>query len=220
MAQIFKPTADTWLRLSLALAAAALFFGLLVWFGIGDSAYATRVGWFTGQPVPFSHEHHVRELGIDCRYCHTTVEKSASAGFPATHVCMTCHSQIWTDAEVLAPVRQSYATGRPIAWRRVNSVPDFVFFNHAIHIDRGVPCAACHGRLDDMPLTMAAHPFQMQFCLDCHRDPGPRLRPLDQVFLMPPPSRGRAEERAFASAAVKKFHLEPGRLDQCDICHR
>lgn len=220
MAQIFKPSADTWLRFGLVAVLAAAVLLVLFWTEFAESAWRTRVGWAVEQPVPFSHEHHVGGLGIDCRYCHITVEKSASAGFPPTHVCMTCHSQIWTKAEMLAPVRESYATGHPIAWERVASVPDYVFFNHAIHIDRGVPCVACHGRIDRMPLTKPAHGLQMEFCLGCHRDPANRLRPRDMVTRMAPPQWSEAEHRAFALAAARKFHLDPHRLDKCDICHR
>jgi hypothetical protein len=163
----------------------------------------------------------VAELGIDCRYCHTGVERSANAGFPPTQTCMTCHSQLWTGAEALAPVRASFASGRPLQWKRVSAVPDYVFFNHAIHVNRGVPCVACHGRVDRMPLTWRAHPFQMRFCLDCHRDPAPRLRPPDQVTRMDWSGwREIAAHRGYGVAAARRYGLDPVKLANCSICHR
>lgn len=195
--------------------------GGLMLGGFVNSSYLTRRGLDVAQPVPFSHKHHAGDLGLDCRYCHTTVETSANAGFPATDVCMTCHSQLWTGAAVLAPVRNSFATGQPLAWNRVSSVPKYVFFNHSIHVNRGVPCVACHGRIDQMPLTYRAHAFQMRFCLDCHRDPAPALRPPDQVTRMDwsaweadPRNRGYGAER------LRALHIRVQGLDNCEICHR
>jgi hypothetical protein len=221
MPQIFTATADTWLRATVLAVFLVVCGGGLLMTGLVNSSYVTRAGWSVGQPVPFSHKHHVGELGLDCRYCHTGVETSADAGFPPTSTCMTCHSQLWTGAEVLAPVRASLASGRPLAWNRVAQVPDYVFFNHSIHVDRGVPCATCHGRIDQMPLTWRAHPFQMRFCLDCHRDPAAALRPRDQVTRMD--WSGWEEEpahRGFAAAAARTFHLDPAKLVNCEVCHR
>lgn len=220
MAQIFKPSADSFARLIfgafiLFLAGAFLLGPVAAW-----SAYQGKVGWVVDQPVPFSHKHHVAGLGIDCRFCHTTVETSAHAGFPSTHVCMTCHSQIWTGSPILAPVRQSLANGAPLTWNRVAKLPDFVFFNHSIHVNRGVACVECHGRIDQMPLLARAHPFEMRFCLACHRDPARRLGPTDQVTRMAPLAWDEAAHRRFALAAARRFHLDPTRLDKCDICHR
>lgn len=220
MAQIFTASADTRLRAAvligaLGLVAAGLFAG-----GYVNSSYATLVGWTQHQPVPFSHEHHVSGLGIDCRYCHTTVETSSEAGMPATHICMTCHSQLWTGAPVLAPIRESMASGEPIKWNRVASLPDYVFFNHAIHINRGVPCVTCHGRIDQMPLTYRAEPFQMQWCLECHRDPAPHLRPPELVTKMDWSDWDPSEHRLHGEAAVEAFGIEPAKLDHCYICHR
>jgi hypothetical protein len=220
VAQIFEPSADTYARL-------ALIGGVSVLLGVGllgpvaaRSDYQSKVGWTVEQPVPFSHKHHVGGLGIDCRFCHATVETSAHAGFPSTHVCMTCHSQIWTGAAMLAPVRRSMATATPLVWNRVSKLPDYVFFNHSIHVDRGVPCVACHGRVDTMPLLSRAHPFEMRFCLDCHRDPAGRLGPVAAVTRMTPLAWDEQTHRRFASAAARRFHLDPARLDKCDICHR
>jgi len=170
--------------------------------------------------VPFSHTHHVAGLGLDCRFCHATVETSAHAGFPSTHVCMTCHSQIWTGAEMLAPVRQSLASGEPLQWNRVAKLPDYVYFNHSIHIARGVACVECHGRVDTMPLLARAHPFEMRFCLDCHRNPAERLGSKNEVTRMSPLGWNEATHRRFALAAAQRYHLDPNRLDKCDICHR
>jgi hypothetical protein len=221
MPQIFTTSADTWFRLTVLLVF-LLVFGLgLLGSGYVNSTYATRVGWTVDQPVPFSHKHHVGELGLDCRYCHTGVETSASAGFPPTKTCMTCHSQLWTGADALAPVRASLASGQPLKWNRVSAVPDYVFFNHAIHVDRGVPCVACHGRVDQMPLTVRAQPFQMTFCLSCHRDPAPRLRPPDQVTRMDWSGWDNIPaHRAYGVRAVKAFGIQPAKLVNCEICHR
>ena len=220
MAQIFRPSADTWLRVAMLAAVLVAVGGLLAASGYADSAYATRVGWVLDQPVPFSHAHHVGGLGMDCRYCHVTVETSAHAGLPSTHVCMTCHSQEWTRAPALEPVRRSWAMQRPLQWNRVAKLPDYVYFNHSIHLSRGVPCTACHGRVDRMPLMARAKPFEMKFCLDCHRDPLPHLVPLDAVADPEPPKWTRQEQHAFALRQARRLHIDPARLDNCDICHR
>jgi len=220
MPQIFRPSADTWLRLAAATMALLLSGGLASAGGFAGSTYVNQVGWIEEQPVPFSHKHHVGDAGIDCRYCHASVEQSARAGLPSTHVCMTCHSQIWTGAEVLAPVRASYANDRPIAWMRVSQLPDFVYFNHSIHVKRGVPCVECHGRIDTMPLTYRAEPFQMQWCLDCHRDPAPRLHPVGEVTMMPPPPRTDAAARRYGEQLIRAHQIDLGRLVNCETCHR
>ena len=155
--------------------------GAIAYSAMGSS-YATQQGVRRDQPVPFSHEHHVGGLGIDCRYCHTSVTESSFAGLPATEVCMTCHSQIWTNAPMLEPVRQSWRTGTPIQWQRVNSVPGYVYFNHSAHVNKGGGCATCHGRVDRMPLMYQAASLEMRFCLDCHYDPAKFLRPREEVF--------------------------------------
>lgn len=221
MPQIFTASADTRLRaafLILALLAA----GALALVKYQDSAYATLKDWVRDQPVPFSHEHHVGALGIDCRYCHTSVEDDAQAGLPATHVCMTCHSQLWTSAPMLAPVRQSLATGEPLVWNRVARVPDYVYFNHSIHVDRGVACVECHGRVDQMPLMKRAHAFQMQWCLDCHRNPGPSLRPPEEVTRMDWSSwkKDPKAHEDYGRLMMKVYGIKPAELDDCSICHR
>lgn len=186
---------------------------------IERSPYVTDAGVFRDQPIPFSHKHHVNGLGIDCRYCHTSVEDSSFAGIPATRICMTCHSKIWTGAELLEPVRHSWRTGTPIAWQRVNNLPDFVYFNHQIHVAKGVGCSTCHGRVDLMPLTMQAATLQMEWCLDCHREPERFLRPRDKVFEMDwkPPSDQLRAGRELA----RQYKLLPAQLMQnCSLCHR
>ena len=149
-----------------------------------------RSSWNTGQwverqqPVQFSHKHHVGDDGIDCRYCHTSVETSASAGLPSTTTCMNCHKQIWADSPYLEPVRASFRTGKPIEWIRVHDLPDYAYFNHSIHVKKGVGCSTCHGRVDDMPIVYQAASLQMEWCLECHRAPERFLRPRDKVFDM------------------------------------
>jgi len=135
------------------------------------SSYVTHTDVVESQPIPFSHKHHVGELGLDCRYCHSVVEKSAYPGMPSTHTCMTCHSQIWKTSPILAPLRESYRTKTPLIWNRVYRLPDFVYFNHSIHIAKGIECASCHGQVEQMPLTRKHQAFYMRQCLDCHRDP-------------------------------------------------
>ncbi|MEI9412306.1 cytochrome c3 family protein [Mesorhizobium salmacidum] len=182
------------------------------------SGFITGVGRPVAQAVPFSHKHHVGDIGLDCRYCHNGVETSASAGLPATEVCMTCHSQIFTNADMLAPVRASLASGRPLQWQRVNSVPDFVYFNHSIHIAKGVACETCHGDVDDMPLMQRAHSLSMEWCLGCHRDPGPNLRPPQDVFLLHwnPPQDIEQVRRSLISI----LDIHPETMTDCYVCHR
>lgn len=151
---------------------------------IQRSPYTTYAGVAKAQPVPFSHQHHVAGLGLDCRYCHTSVETSGFAGIPPTKTCMNCHSQIWTNAPMLEPVRESYRTGKSLVWTRLNDLPDFVYFDHSIHINKGVGCNSCHGPVQKMPLMYAYASLQMEWCLQCHRAPEKNLRPRDQVFNM------------------------------------
>ena len=171
MAQIFHRSSNTIALVSLFgvfVAPVGLILGMS---GITRSPANTNVGIALEQPIPFSHEHHVTELGIDCRYCHTSVEKSASAGIPPTQTCMSCHSQIWTNSPLLLPVRESYKENKPLVWNRLNKVPDFVYFNHSIHVNRGINCNRCHGPVQKMMLTYKGNPFQMRWCLECHRSP-------------------------------------------------
>ena len=219
MSQIFSPAADTWIRLFLAGAVSLAVSGVA--FAIGFA----RSDWVTGanthppsQPVPFSHRHHAGELGIDCRYCHTAVTDGPRAGLPPTHTCMTCHSQIWTHAPMLEPVRESFARNVALSWHRVALVPDYVFFRHDIHIAKGVGCVECHGRIDRMALTQRAVALTMGFCLDCHRDPAPRLRPRDQITNMNWVPSG--DSAALGHELVAQYGIRLGALDHCYVCHR
>jgi hypothetical protein len=167
VAQLFGRGSLLALKLTIVLVLGALFAVVLMWRWMMSDAYAQ--GAVVPQPVPFSHKHHVGEDGIDCRYCHHSVERAAFAGIPATEVCMTCHSQLFTDAPLLAPVRKSLASGERLRWNRVHDLPDFVYFDHRAHVSHGVPCSACHGAVEQMPLVARAHSLQMQWCLGCHR---------------------------------------------------
>jgi hypothetical protein len=170
------------------------------------------------QPVPFSHRHHVGQDGIDCRYCHVSVETSAFAGLPSTDICMSCHSQLWTHAPVLEPVRRSMRTDEPIRWQRVHDLPDFVFFNHSIHVHKGIGCESCHGRVDRMPLTYPVASLRMTWCLECHRNPEPHLRPRDQVFQMG--WQAPADQLARGRRLARDYHLNRNVMVDCYTCHR
>ncbi len=182
MAQLFHPSANTIAKASIL--GGILIVGAVVAVGAGiiRSPYVTEQYVAREQPVQFSHEHHAAGLGIDCRYCHTSVEHTAYAGMPSTKTCMTCHSQIWTNAEMLQPVRDSWRDDKPIRWTRVHDLPDYVQFNHSIHIQKGVGCVSCHGRVDQMPLVWKTQSLYMEWCLACHREPEKHVRPRDKVF--------------------------------------
>lgn len=183
------------------------------------SPWVTRQAEAREQWPPFSHQHHVGGLGIDCRYCHTSVETSSFAGIPPTKTCMNCHSQMWTGSDMLQPVRMSFTTGQSLQWIRVNDLPDFVFFQHDIHINKGIGCNVCHGRVSRMPLMMAAQTLQMQWCLDCHRAPEKYIRPRDQVFNVDyVEPRNQLE---LGRRLVKEYHVRSARdITSCSTCHR
>lgn len=218
MTQIFSPAADTWLRLAVAGLLSICGGGIVGAVGIARSAYVTSIDVAPHQPVPFSHRHHAGELGIDCRYCHANVEEGPKAGLPPTTTCMTCHSQIWTNAAMLEPVRESLVDNKPLHWVRVAKLPDYVFFRHDVHIAKGVGCVSCHGPIDKMPLTYRAKALTMEFCLDCHRDPTPHLRPPDKITDMEwkPAGSPRALGEKIAAHAGIRF----GGLTHCYVCHR
>jgi hypothetical protein len=186
---------------------------------LARSSYATNVGITRGQPVPFSHEHHVNGLGIDCRYCHTAVEQSAYPGLPQTKICMNCHQQIWVGSEMLEPVRASYRTGQSIPWSRIHRLADFVYFDHSVHIHKGVSCAVCHGPVNDMPLMWQHGTLLMEWCLECHRQPERYVRPREFVFDMDwtPADIGETQE-SLGPKLVKEYHI--GSLMHCSTCHR
>ena len=187
---------------------------------IQRSPYNTRAFVARSQPVPFSHKHHAGDDGIDCRYCHTTVETSSFAGLPPTATCMNCHSQLFANSPLLEPVRESFRTGKPIVWTRVHDLPDFVYFNHSIHVKKGVGCSTCHGRVDQMPLMWNVASLHMEWCLECHRDPAKRIRPREQVFNMdwPPPGYDQAAE---GKRLMKQYDIDSVEaITNCSTCHR
>jgi hypothetical protein len=219
MAQIFHRSTNTISRLSI-FGVLFLLVGLL-WLiaAINRSSYVTDQDVVRAQPVPFSHDHHVGGLGIDCRYCHISVETAAFAGIPATAICMNCHSQIWAASDMLKPVRDSFQNGTPIRWTRVHNLPDFAYFNHAIHVQKGVGCSTCHGQVDRMPLMRQEHSLQMEWCLDCHRQPERFLRPREEVFNMN--WRPNGEQLALGRQLKKEYNIKsPAALTSCSACHR
>jgi hypothetical protein len=215
MAQIFRPHWNNWSKV--AIAAFVLLLGFLGWAGYAfvRSSYMTGVKIAREQPVQFSHEHHVRRLGLDCRYCHTSVETSSFAGIPSPKTCMNCHSQLWTQAAILEPVRESFNTGKPLQWTRVHKVPDHVYFNHSIHVNKGVGCASCHGQVDRMPLMWKEKTLYMQWCLECHRHPEKFVRPRDQITNM---AWAPKDQVALGRELVKKYNVKS--LTDCYTCHR
>ena len=215
MAQIFHQRSGLILKLGLLGLALLMVGALLTGYALTGAPHG--VGEAVEQPVPFSHQHHVGELGIDCRYCHSTVETDAFAGIPPVSTCMTCHSQLYTDQQVLRPIIDSWRSGVALHWQRVYQLPDFVYFNHSIHVAQGVGCVSCHGRVDRMPLTARVASLSMKWCLDCHRAPEKFLRPRDQVFAM---DWQPADQRKLGLALVRKYHIDTRRLTDCSICHR
>lgn len=230
--QIFHRSANVISRASIYAGIFTLAFALWACIQMQRSPYVTYAGVVRPQPAPFSHQHHVAALGIDCRYCHTSVETSSFAGIPPTKTCMNCHSQIWTSAPLLEPVRESYRSGRSLVWNRVNDLPDFVYFDHSIHINKGVGCNTCHGPVDRMPLMFNQASLQMEWCIECHRGPEKNLRPREQVFNMryQQPTRdlpvvvdGRAytDQLSLGKALVEKYHLRSVLdITSCSTCHR
>ena len=216
MSQIFHPSSNTFSKLSIFGALFAVAGGLYGLAVLNRSPYVTQAGVARDQPVPFSHKHHAGELGIDCRYCHTSVETSWNAGFPPTQTCMNCHSQIWALSPMLEPVRSSWRTGESIEWTKVYDLPDFVYFNHSIHVAKGIGCATCHGRIDRMNLTWQQPSLHMEWCLGCHRDPGSYVRPRAEVFNM---DWETPEDRPSLGAELVAAHKIQSR-DDCTACHR
>jgi hypothetical protein len=217
MPQIFHPSTNTISKVSIF---GAIFFVIGLVFVIAEinrSSYVTQVDVARDQPVPFSHKHHVGGIGVDCRYCHTSVETSAFAGVPSTEICMSCHSQIWADSPMLEPVRASFRTGQSLEWNRVHDLPGFVYFDHSIHVTKGsIGCATCHGRVDQMPLMWKQNTLHMEWCLDCHRAPEKYIRPRGQVFRMdyaPTQDQLTLGKQLVADYKIRK-------LTDCSVCHR
>jgi hypothetical protein len=219
MSQVFRKSANAWSR-------ASLFGVLFVVLTLGGtivvlqrSDFVTTANTFRDQPVQFSHQHHVGGIGIDCRYCHTSVEVSLSAGIPPTKTCINCHSQIWSTSPYLEPVRSSFREDTPLQWVRVHDLPDFVYFNHSIHVKQGVGCETCHGRVDRMPLMLQKASLQMEWCLQCHRNPEKFVRPRDQVLTMgyvPAVSQDVLGPKLVAEYKI----AGPTHMTSCSVCHR
>ncbi len=240
MAQVFKRYHNTVARATIGgglLALMALIFG---GSSITRSPWWTRAGDPPDQPVPFSHKHHAEELGIDCRYCHWSVTQSAHAGVPPAEVCMTCHSQVWTNSPLLQPIRDSYQQDKPLVWNKVNDLPEFVYFDHSIHVNKGIGCNECHAGIEKMQLTAKSQPFSMWWCLNCHRNPEKYIRPKGEVFNMYyKVPRTEAEMRTLlekhgiqwegqlprnqeelGALLVKQYNIHKEQLSDCSICHR
>jgi hypothetical protein len=216
MAQLFKPRIELVVKIIIFCVVVA---PLLVVLG----GYVYRLSWETppgvalAQPIPFSHKHHVGDDGIDCRFCHAAVEKAAFPGMPSANVCLTCHSQLFADQPMFAPLRASAASGKPIAWAQLHRLPDFVYFDHSVHVAKGVACIECHGRVDQMPIMKRVEPLSMRWCMSCHSDPAPHLRPPDQVFSMHPDAIDDKQVRSLA----RLLQIESQqRMTDCSTCHR
>lgn len=233
MSQLFPRSANALARASLVGVLTFLALGGVIVMTLMRSSWATKQNEIVGQPIQFSHAHHVGGVGLDCRVCHTSVEKSSFAGIPPTKTCMNCHSQVWANAPILEPVRASFRNNEPLTWIRVNDLPDFVYFNHQIHIRQGVGCAVCHGQVDKMPLLYQAQSLQMEWCLGCHREPEKFIRPRESVFDMSyqPPTKDRpvrlASGETFTNQlemglALKKQYSISGaqHMTTCSVCHR
>jgi hypothetical protein len=216
MAQTFRRSANTVFVVTLV-GLALLVSGLIgLAYSIQSSPYVTRAFVARAQPIQFSHERHAGGNGIDCRYCHTSVEASAFAGIPPTKTCMNCHSQIFADSPFLELVRESFRDDRSIQWTRVHDLPDFVYFNHSIHVNKGVGCATCHGRVDLMPLMYQVQTLEMSWCLDCHRHPERYVRPRQAVYQMD--YRPPADQLALGRRLVAEYGIQS--LTSCSTCHR
>jgi hypothetical protein len=228
MSQIFYPSTNTISRVTIfgvAFFLAGVGVAVALWV---RSSYVTRAGIVRNQPVPFSHDHHVSGLGIDCRFCHTTVEVSPFAGMPSTEVCMGCHTYVWKDSPLLEPVRASWRSGQPLHWNRVHDLADFVYFNHSIHVAKGVSCEACHGIVGRMPLMRKAFAMHMEWCLECHRHSRHDVRRQGDIYRVHPASVGQSGDRFHAwpdgelaeQHASREFQINQSQLTNCSICHR
>ncbi len=220
MAQLFQPRADALFRFVLWCLLLGSVVAVITVESLAHSAWFTGRNIVEAQPTEFSHQHHAGELGLDCRYCHTSVERTATAGMPPTHTCMTCHSQVWRNARMLAPVRESLASGIPLRWKRVGRLPGYVYFDHSVHVLNGIGCSSCHGDMThNMQMTLQPHAFSMAFCLSCHRNPQDYLRPRDKVFDMQwqPP----ADQAERGKTLLAQYHINTtGLLTDCSTCHR
>jgi hypothetical protein len=216
MSQIFHRSTNTLSKASIFGAIFVAGAALWVTLEVNRSPYVTRAFEAREQPVPFSHAHHVGGIGIDCRYCHTSVDKSAFAGIPPTKTCMNCHAQVWNQSPTLEPVRASFRDDTSIEWTRVHDLPEFAYFNHSAHVNKGIGCSTCHGRVDRMPLTWQEKSLQMEWCLQCHRQPEKFVRPLSEVYNIAyePP----ADQLALGNRLVKEYGIKT--RTSCSACHR
>ena len=216
MAQIFGRSMNWVARLSIVggVVVGGSLLGILL--NINRLDYVSDVNNPKEQPIPFSHKHHITGIGIDCRYCHTTVEETAFAGIPPTETCMTCHSMLWEEAPILEPVRASFRNNEPLQWTRIHDLPDFVYFKHDIHISQGIGCQSCHGQVDQMPLMMKANTLNMEWCLECHRDPAQHIRPRAEVFNM---TWRPVDQDVEGPKLVKEYGVRTSQLTDCSICH-
>jgi hypothetical protein len=216
MPQIFHRSANTLSKVSLVGLLSVVAGLLLLAMVLGRSSYVTRANEYIEQPIQFSHLHHVSDDGIDCRYCHTSVETSPFAGIPPTKTCMNCHSQLFNTEPILEPVRASFREDKPLHWIRVHDLPDFVYFNHSIHVKKGMGCEVCHGRIDQMPLTLQARSLQMEWCIECHRNPENFVRPRSEVTTMG--YRPPVPQSVIGPQLVKDYGIQS--LTSCSTCHR
>lgn len=215
MGQIFSPSFGLYAKLALVGVLVLVAGACLAWRGMVTAPH--RLNEPVNQPIPFSHKHHVGDDGLDCRLCHASVETSAFAGMPPISTCMTCHSQLFTDAPMLKPLMDSWKSGVALHWNRVYQLPDFVYFNHSIHIAKGIGCVSCHGRMDRMPLTRRVNSLSMSWCLACHRNPQKYIRPRDQVFNL---AWQPTDQARLGPELVREYHIDTGRMTDCSLCHR
>jgi len=222
MASLFPKSANDLAKITLLVLGLGAGGALGLLYALQSSDYVTEVRVAKDQPVPFSHEHHVSGLGIDCRYCHYTVEKTAAASIPPVATCYNCHKQMWGDAPMLKPIRDAFKNDTPIEWKKIHDLPDFVYFNHSAHVNKGVGCATCHGKVNQMPLMYKENTLYMGWCLECHRNPEKNLRPVEEMTNMDwTPTEEWAHTDKFSHLGVKK--VPPGHINQltnCAVCHR
>ena len=217
MAQVFHRSINWVAKLSILFLLALAGLSLAILLNINRLDYVSHVGLAKDQPVPFSHKHHVTGMGIDCRYCHTSVEESSFAGIPPVETCMTCHSLVWTEAPLLEPVRAAWRDQVPLQWTRVHDLPDFVYFRHDIHVAKGIGCTSCHGPVDQMPLMYKENTLNMEWCLECHREPEKQIRPREHVFdvTWSPP----ADQERLGARLVEEYDVQVSQLTDCSVCH-
>ena len=219
MAQFFNKSANNIAKISMMLVPVLGGLAFFAYTQIARSSYLTGTFLEKQQPVQFSHKHHVGDDGIDCRYCHQTVETTASAGMPATQTCMNCHSQLWAESPYLEPVRASFRDNKPIEWQRVHDLPEYTYFNHSIHIAKGVGCSTCHGQIDNMPAVYQENTLQMEWCLACHREPEKFIRPKSEIYNME--WKDGDLDTADRVALKEKYKIRSKEMmTSCSICHR